>query len=293
MESTRQAAPLKALRQFLFEHESCGAGFDVSHPNGLGSGRVSTRCRGCEAVYEYTSEPMELERTGELAVAPGAAAGLAVAPREEIDNAINAAVPSTTDVLQQPLPPAAKSAPGSPPRRRRRSPWPAGGAIRAGLAVFALAVLVLAAVRLLNQSGEDSGNEQTIETKRFTLTVPRAWEQRRAAGGFMFSPPGNGPVSVQVYYEEAPGMGVQAMISQTVGFLRSRDNGAHLSRPQRLEVGGRPSFKLAASGPAGSQVALGVLAGPYRYLAIESVDPGAPGIARAQAARALSSFKAR
>ncbi len=83
------------------------------------------------------------------------------------------------------------------------------------------------------------------------------------------------------------------MATETASFLRSRDPGATVSSPKSVRVAGNPGFKLRANGPAGSQIALVVFSGPYRYLAVESSDPGTPTSQKAQANRALNSFRPR
>jgi hypothetical protein len=60
--SRRQPGMLEGLSRFLIQHERCGAGFDVAHPAGLGSGRVSITCRGCGARHEYATATIEFER---------------------------------------------------------------------------------------------------------------------------------------------------------------------------------------------------------------------------------------
>ncbi len=60
--SRRQPGMLEGLSRFLVQHERCGAGFDVAHPAGLGSGRVSITCRGCGARHEYATATIEVER---------------------------------------------------------------------------------------------------------------------------------------------------------------------------------------------------------------------------------------
>src|SRR3954467_12160928 len=63
MQTSRpQPAMLEGLSRFLIEHERCGAGFDVEHPAGVGSGRVSITCRGCGARHEYLTSTIEIER---------------------------------------------------------------------------------------------------------------------------------------------------------------------------------------------------------------------------------------
>ena len=61
---------LEGLSRFLVQHERCGAGFDVAHPAGLGSGRVSITCRGCGARHEYATATIEVEREVRIDPAP-------------------------------------------------------------------------------------------------------------------------------------------------------------------------------------------------------------------------------
>jgi hypothetical protein len=71
--SHRQPGMLEGLSRFLVQHERCGAGFDVAHPAGLGSGRVSITCRGCGARHEYTTATLGLESDAPAAPAPSEA----------------------------------------------------------------------------------------------------------------------------------------------------------------------------------------------------------------------------
>lgn len=93
--SRRQPGTLEGLSRFLVQHEPCGAGFDVAHPAGLGSGRVSITCRGCGARHEYATATIEVEREIKI---------------ESAD------VPQPTT----PLPP--ERAPAAQPPSRRREP---------------------------------------------------------------------------------------------------------------------------------------------------------------------------
>ncbi len=134
---------------------------------------------------------------------------------------------------------------------------------------------------------------KAVKTARFALTVPAIWEQQNSGGGVLLAPPGSSPISVQIFYEDDPGLTMQRMAAETAAYLRSRDAGATVSAAEDLRTAGNPSFKLRANGPAGSQTALAVLAGPYRYLVVESADPGTPKSLRTQADRALASFTPR
>ena len=68
--SRRQPGMLEGLSRFLIQHERCGAGFDVAHPAGLGSGRVSITCRGCGARHEYATATIEFERELKIETTP-------------------------------------------------------------------------------------------------------------------------------------------------------------------------------------------------------------------------------
>jgi hypothetical protein len=132
-----------------------------------------------------------------------------------------------------------------------------------------------------------------VKTARFSIVVPDSWQKRDADGGSLLSPPGDAPASVQVFYEADPGMSKEVLATQTAGFLRSRDPGAKVGSPEFHSVAGDPGFELHAVGPAGTQVAIGVLADPYRYLVIESADPTTPKSMREEADKALESFEPR
>src|SRR5881397_343002 len=81
--SRRQPGMLAGLSRFLVQHERCGAGFDVAHPAGLGSGRVSITCRGCGARHEYATATIEFER--ELSIEPAGAGGGRQPPPESTE----------------------------------------------------------------------------------------------------------------------------------------------------------------------------------------------------------------
>jgi hypothetical protein len=135
METSRpQPAMLEGLSRFLIEHERCGAGFDVAHPAGVGSGRVSITCRGCGARHEYLTSTIEIEREVQFQVqsAPETAVGspatppkIAAAPPPE---APAEAAPVARQPAFKPKPkadPASPKAGASSPSTKASSP-PAG-----------------------------------------------------------------------------------------------------------------------------------------------------------------------
>jgi hypothetical protein len=360
--SVEQSTALKGLSRFLVAHEPCGAGFDVSHPAGLGSGRVSMTCRGCGQTYEYATATIEFEREIELeplatdAAAPANAAVVvpplppSPPPPPELE-ALPEAGPEAETGLEaepepEPPPPESKQR-GQAHRLRDRT-------IVAALLVFAFAALAYAGVRLAHDRSSSSSStgagggttaaapatatgqggggaakqggtgsaakakrgsgtgttkqapaqrakpatrpaagEKLVSTARFSLIVPRDWTRRTEGDGLLLSAPGGAGASIWAFYESNPRMSLPAMSEETARYLRSRAADGSLSGPTRLRVGGHPAFELRDRGPSGSQTARGVLADPYRYLALEEVRAGAPASARAAADRALRSFRPR
>jgi len=142
-------------------------------------------------------------------------------------------------------------------------------------------------------SPEAGTGERLVEAPRFTLVVPEDWAEGEADGGLLLAPGGAAPVSIQAFYEENPGLAIGTMIAETADFLRSRSAGGTVEAPRRFQVDGSPAFELSMPGPVGSQTALGVVAGPTRYLVVAGENPGAPESSVAAAERALSSFRPR
>lgn len=337
MEAARRQPMLEGLSNFLIEHERCGAGFDVTHPVGLGGGHITIACRGCGARHDYATATIEFER--EIEFAP-------VNPSATDFRREKAAIPLalSSEKPTKPAPSQAKRLPAATPARRNWKPEPPRGAskeriITAGLLVLTVASLAFAVIRIVGGGDEPSGGAapvavapptsppprtaprqggeapaavggtqaeraqpratpppppgRTVTAERFSITVPKPWTQRAAAGGLLLAPPGSSAVSLQVFYEADPDLTRQLMAEQTAAYLRSRDPGATVSTPQPVLGLSSPGFELRARGPAGTQVALAVLADPYRYLVIESVNPGTPRALRSQADQALASFRPR
>lgn len=135
--------------------------------------------------------------------------------------------------------------------------------------------------------------EKVVETKRFSLIVPNGWSKRESDVGYLLAPRGAAPVSIWIFFERDPQMGPKTMVRKTSKFLSSRSPGGAVGNPKRLSVGGDPAFTLRDRGQDGAQTALGVLAGPYRYLVIESVESGTSDAMRNASARALRTFRPR
>ncbi len=132
--------------------------------------------------------------------------------------------------------------------------------------------------------------EKEMKMVRFSLIVPEAWTQRAAEGGTLIGPPGPGPVSVQVFFEENPAVGIGTMIDKSVEFARARAGGGAAGPVSRTRVGGNPAFEFRVRSAGGSEIVLGVLAGSYRYLVVGNAGPAASAAQEADLRRALATF---
>jgi hypothetical protein len=131
--SRRQPGMLEGLSRFLIQHERCGAGFDVAHPAGLGSGRVSITCRGCGARHEYATATIEFER--EVKIEPMEPRRPPPPPRQPIPppSGERPAIPPRPAPYPESAPgptaPAPEEAAGA---ARASRPAPGGAAVRSG-----------------------------------------------------------------------------------------------------------------------------------------------------------------
>jgi hypothetical protein len=303
MEASRpQPGMLQGLSRFLVQHERCGAGFDVAHPAGLGSGRVSITCRGCGARHEYATATIEVER--EVTFEP---AGPRVRRRPALDEP-GEAVPPARDAAQIPAP-AGEAAP-----RFRRSP----GAVLA-LTALAAAALTFALVTIIGGGGGTESARvpsrlsstppptpvprtrfgaqvppptKTIRTERFTIEAPLSWTERTSTGGILLRPRNGSRVEVQVYFERSPGLTLSQMARQTAAFLRRQVPGARVF-PQRTRVAGWPASQLTARGPGETAIARDIAAGSYRYLLVRRIFAGAKPASSEAAALVERSFRPR
>jgi hypothetical protein len=181
MEASRRPGMLEGLSRFLVQHERCGAGFDVAHPAGLGSGRVSITCRGCGARHEYATATIEIERELRIERTVPAARPQPSPPRIEPPAAPPARQPAAPPTAEPRAEPPA--APQPPARPIPPPPRPRPGALRAlarspgaALALFlvAAAALGFGVVRLINDDGgggEPQGSQPSSEA-----TAPPAGE---------------------------------------------------------------------------------------------------------------------
>lgn len=170
--SHRRPGVLEGLSRFLVQHERCGAGFDVAHPAGLGSGRVSITCRGCGARHEYTTATIGLEpeapqapasseapQTPERRRIPPRPAPYPDAESEPKGLPEPAAEPARRKGLPQPLP-AATAADAAPSRDRGGDAeagdfWSSPRTTIALLAVAAVALVVAVVALLSDGNGGD------------------------------------------------------------------------------------------------------------------------------------------
>lgn len=312
MEAVSRPVSMERLSRFLVEHESCDAGFDVGHPAGLGNGPISMTCRGCGKAYEYTPGTIEIEREIEfepvMMAAPGApprelppASRTPVKlpagrpPNQQRDRIVAAAllvfavaaiafaVVRVMEAREGPAEPAAptpaateaKPQPSQAAPQPDTEPAPEAGAPRPDGSQALVA----------------GPGEKEMKMVRFSLIVPDAWTQRAAEGGTLIGPPGSGPVSAQVFFEENPAVGRSTMIARSVEFARARVGGGTVGAVSRTRVGGDPAFEFRVRGARGSAIVLGVLADPYRYLVVGDIGRAASAAQEADLRRALATFR--
>lgn len=327
MEAGRSRPDPVGMSRFLIDHERCGAGFEVVHPGGVGSGRVAISCRGCSARHEYATASIEADHARQAEAASVPALGdrthraEAEAPTAKAKATGPARAP-TAGSRRSPRPAVGETAP------RRRRPSPVGlqrsFALTVGLVALALGAAVFAAVRLASGGDEEPvaapppvSEEQLasppqapsepqapaspppepasvpISTPRYTLAIPKSWGQRTAGGAVRLEPRGGGAVWVQIFHEREPGLGLKGMVAATADFLRSRVADARVSRLERLQVGGDPGFVLRATGGDRRETAVGLLSGRYRYLLLKTVRDDATPARVVEAQRVLASFRPR
>jgi hypothetical protein len=286
---TRRTMP-ESLSRFLVEHERCGAGFEVAHPAGLGSGRVAMTCRGCGASHEYAGASIETEPE----------------PRAE-------------PRARRPAP-ATRRTPRSTPRSRRLP------AILAVAAILALALVVFliadgsdsdepaapsageapaAGAPLGESTGAASEAEAEPEPPRplagaslirarlFVVMLPQGWSRDTGGGRLLLRSAGSGSASLQVFFEREPELSLARMRRQTAGFLRRRSPDARITAGRKVRVRGNPGFAITALGGERTERAVGVARGPVRYLLLRSVSDGATATLRRQAIAVEESFRPR
>ena len=328
--SRRQSGMLEGLSRFLVQHERCGAGFDVAHPAGLGSGRVSITCRGCGARHEYTTANLGLEPEAPAAPAqtetPEAPERRRIPPRpapypdaesKELSESA-AEAPAERERLPEALPPAADASPATSRDRDAEGGdlWSSPRTTVALLAVAAVA-LVIAVIALLsdgNGGDESPAPSQppaastpspspgpasnaapkpptvTLHTSLFRVELPNGWSRRTAGGSLLLEPPGSGRANVQIYYQASPTLSEAAMGRKTARFLRREVPGASLY-PQQTEIDGQAAQEYTARGPGETAIAVNVLRGPYRYLLVRRIFAGAKPHVSLAAGRIVRSFR--
>ncbi len=309
MEAAKRPTASAGLSAFLVEHEACGSGFDITHPAGLGNGRLRITCRACGSSFEY-------------------APGLASVRSEVIEREIEFEPVAATVTPLPSRPAAASPAAGSPPKGEDDG-FPRERIVTAALILFALAAVAFAGIRIAGSGDDDSqptkapaapqpaieapaagapakpapppgsgakraGGAVRVRNPLFSLVVPGAWISRPGAGdSTVYSPTGVSPaVRLAVFHERNPAIGRAAMAASTARFLSAR-SGGEVTPPRYLRSGNDPAFEVETSGRGGTETALGVLSGPFRLLAIGSAAGRASAPGRLALRRALASFRAR
>jgi hypothetical protein len=290
---------LEGLSRFLVVHESCGAGFDVAHPAGVGSGRVSITCRGCGARHEYMTSTIEVEREVSFELAPSGA----LAPLDPDE-------PMTGS--------------GEKPQPGRLSGARAG---TIALLLIALAALLVAAVRLAGGSGKDSGAPaaeqgprqpaasaerpagdrhegggrhpapsapkprlRSVSTERYSLAVPAGWATGSSESPLRISGAG-GTVSMRVYADTRPDLGLAEMGRLTTDLLDREHPGSKVSAAHRTTVGGARALTMTGRLGGVREVAFAIARGAQRFLILESLESQASAASRSEADAVVTSFQ--
>jgi hypothetical protein len=305
MEARRKPAEVEGLSRFLVEHEACEGGFDINHPAGVGSGRVTVTCGGCGTRYEYLRDQVS---------ADGAVAAPPETPQRR-------AAPAAPERRRGEGRVADRRAPERPPRgaggsRRPRPQRPRGlEPLAVALIALLLGAVLFAVIRIADGGGDDepapappptatadqpSGGEAQesadgylgVRTASFAVAAPPGWSHRVAGRALLLRPPAGG-VSVRVYSQRAPELGLAGMAAGTAGLLRRRSGGGEVSGPTRVRYRGYRAFRMEARTRERRLRATGILAGDHRYLILTSIRRGAPAPVLGQARRAELSFKPR
>ena len=319
MEASRKPAKVEGLSRFLVEHEACDGGFDINHPSGVGSGRVTVTCSGCGARFEYLRD----------GIAAGGEAGTQPPPAPPAEPRRRPPAPA------RPAPARRPGRPGSDrPARPRGEDRPRDAGPSRPLRwndprALALIVLAAAAVTFAVISIADGGDEGTpapetgeapaspgagqgspgsgetgpgeegaaadfagIRTATFAIGSPRSWSQGVSGRALLLRAP-SGAAAVRVYSQRAPDLGLRSMAAGTAGLLRRRSGGGEVSALERTRYRGYRAFRMQARSKRLRLRATGILAGDRRYLILTSLRRGAPARARRDARRVEFSLKAR
>jgi hypothetical protein len=313
MEAAARPGSLEGLSEFLVDHHTCGGGFDVSHPGGVGNGRIRMTCSGCGRSFEYVPGLVEVEREVEIVPTSGSATVIPLdptppPPAPAVEPAPEPEPSSEPAARPGPPPPAnADAAPipsrigatGTKERRSRRS-----RIVVIALLLFAVAALAFAAIRVADDRNATTSSspspaaapaapaERTVTTPRYSVAVPQAWKQSDDDGNLLFSGPGSA-ATVEVFDSKNPGMSLLGMTNSTSDFLASRTPGGKVSAPKDGKLDGRTAFQVVDRGPDGVETALGVLDGPFRYIVVGSALSSATEAEREAVSRALSGFSLR
>ena len=322
---------LEGLSRFLVQHERCGAGFDVAHPAGLGSGRVSITCRGCGARHEYTTASIGLEPeapaapTPETGDVPRPAERRSIPPRPapypdaESEPARLPEPEAPLPVEHKPGPAALPAATdGSPATRPAREAeggdfWSSPRTTIALLGVAAVA-LVIAVIALLSDG--NGNDENAVAPSRPATTSPAPPSpgpapspptvtlrtslfsvelpngwSRRSAGGSLLLEPPGSGRANVQVYYQASPTLSEAAMGRKTARFLRREVPGASLYPQQTEIDGQPAQEYTARGPGETAIAVNVLRGPYRYLLVRRIFAGAKPHVSLAAGRIVRSFR--
>jgi hypothetical protein len=317
MQASRpKPAMLEGLSRFLILHERCSAGFDVSHPAGVGSGRVSIVCRGCGAQHEYLTSTIEIQREVQFQVraSDSVPATPATIPQGDLAGLPRHEPPTAAE--EAPPPPAAPAA-----EKRRIGGLTGARAGTAALLLIALTALIFAIVRLAGNSSDNkvattaggpAGEGATtpaqppaapqptpaetpglrkVTTQSFSISAPAGWRAKSIGTALRLAPGKGAGAMVRVYSDKRPDLSLSEMGRLSGQLLRREHPGGSLSSIRRTAVGGTAALKVRVRFKGGSESALAIAHGAFRYLLLVSVSSNASAATRRDAADVVASLR--
>ncbi len=280
---------IRSLSEFMAEHEHCDAGFRLVR--GAGHDRLAIACAGCATRLDYPG----------YEEAPAALRG---APREAPVFPIRAATAAATaESSDGGAPPSASSPEPAFVNARRpggRIPlWLAALvaviSVTAATLVFRWATSSDPATQTAGapevqppgeperpapgdqgrgdagSGAQGSGGEdakvplQTIQTGAFTIRAPRPWTGDRVGAAFLYQPRSDAPVGVEILHEDDPGLTLDEVAGFAELLLTERHPDASISDPTESSMA-PGALELTARYDQGTEVAIVLAAGDYRYL---------------------------
>ena len=322
----------RGIARFLADHQHCDEGFDVRREDEPGSGKLKITCEGCGETVSYrAADAVDLAAGGLGADLPANGGGelKAPAPKPQPQPRVHATPPASSPGLSPwaPAPPRSgwRFAGMRPPS------WvPAlliGALIVGGLGMIVAglsrsddetdaaptttaeqapsepAAEPAPAAETPDQQGEqnDEGAAQQpgvaeVELDRtrvadtFAIGIPKGWERGETDGGISIAPDGR-TAEVRIFFEsgERPNSG---LARAAAGFLADEHEGAQISAPETIRVGGERAAMIHSTYGGGEEDAVVLSDRGFAFLLTSRVDRGASEQIEKEAAAIIASFQA-